>query len=393
MIKEALFRGLSIHRRQFFLIFFLIFNSITWFFTILFSIVWEEPYLWLLPAATVVSFLIGPLIAKRVSRMRFLLLWVLLGVISSLFSAVLPEFGEHGVAILLVLWGFSFGIGFPSCLALIPTLTRVEERGRVGGVIFFLTYALLPLFILTIGDLDISSSSLPLAVWRGLGLLLFFLKVDFGAPPKPVSYSSFVPGRRFLLYFIPWLIFCLINYLEQPILEQSLGTDFLETLLIVQFLVGSLVCLISGWIMDFKGRKWTILIGFVALGLGYAALSLSPSLSVAQGFLIVVDSIAWGIFTVAFSFVIWGDIANNRRAEKFYGLGIAPYILAIGLAIFATPSLEVLDLGKALPLASFFLFLAVIPIFFAPETLPEKVLKEREIKKYVEEAKKVAGRP
>jgi hypothetical protein len=38
--------------------------------------------------------------------------------------------------------------------------------------------------------------------------------------------------------------------------------------------------------------------------------------------------------------------------------------------------------------ASFFLFLAVIPLMFAPETLPEKTLKERELKQYVEKAKK-----
>jgi len=145
--------------------------------------------------------------------------------------------------------------------------------------------------------------------------------------------------------------------------------------------------------MDFKGRRWTILIGFVALGLGYAALGFFPSLSAIRAFFIVIDSIAWGIFTVAFSFVIWGDIANDRRAEKFYGLGNTPYLLALGLALFSSPWLEILDPGKALPLASFFLFLAVIPIFFAPELLPEKVLKERELRKYVEEAKKVAGRP
>jgi len=176
-------------------------------------------------------------------------------------------------------------------------------------------------------------------------------------------------------------------------LEQSLGANFLETLNVIEFSVGSLVCLISGWMMDFKGRKWTILIGFVALGLGYAALSLFPFIFAVQAFLTAVDSIAWGIFTVAFSFAVWGDLANNQRAEKFYGLGITPYLLAMGLAIFASPWLKIFDLGKALPLASLFLFLAVIPIFFASELLPEKMLKERELRKYVEEAKKVAGRP
>jgi hypothetical protein len=36
------------------------------------------------------------------------------------------------------------------------------------------------------------------------------------------------------------------------------------------------------------------------------------------------------------------------------------------------------------------LFLAVLPLFYAPETLPEKVRKERELKFYVEKAQEVA---
>lgn len=144
--------------------------------------------------------------------------------------------------------------------------------------------------------------------------------------------------------------------------------------------------------MDFKGRRWVILIGFVALGLGHAALGFFPFIWVSQAFHIVVDSIAWGIFTVAFGFIIWGDIANHQRGEKFYGLGSVPISLALGLSVLASPWLGTLDPSKAFPFASFFLFLAVIPIFFAPELLPEKVVKKREFRKYMEEAKKVAGR-
>ena len=184
----------------------------------------------------------------------------------------------------------------------------------------------------------------------------------------------------------------MINHLEHPVFEQSLGAGLWETLMIVESLVGSLFCLISGWLMDFKGRRWTILVGFVTLGLGYAALGFFPNISVIQAFFMIADGIAWGIFTVAFGFIVWGDMANHQRAEKFYGLGSVPIPLALGLAIFATPWLETLDASKAFPLASFFLFLAVIPIFFASELLPEKVVKERELRKYMEEAKKVAGR-
>ena len=43
----------------------------------------------------------------------------------------------------------------------------------------------------------------------------------------------------------------------------------------------------------------------------------------------------------------------------------------------------------AFSLAAFFLFLAVVPLMYAPETLPEKKMKERQLKQYIEKAKKI----
>jgi len=40
-------------------------------------------------------------------------------------------------------------------------------------------------------------------------------------------------------------------------------------------------------------------------------------------------------------------------------------------------------------LASVFLFLAVLPLLYAPETLPEKKIRLRQLRKYMAAAKKV----
>ncbi len=58
-----------------------------------------------------------------------------------------------------------------------------------------------------------------------------------------------------------------------------------------------------------------------------------------------------------------------------------------------TPSLAV-AIARALAttafsLASFFLFVAVLPLMYANETLSEKRVKEMELKSYLEKAKKV----
>ncbi len=386
--------------KRFLLLFFLILNSVAWFYLIVAVTGYAGPALipasslhWLFYLATLVSMLIGPTIAEKFDRMRFIRFWIILGIISSLFPLVLPTFGEFEVAMLLIFWGFAFGIGFPSCLALIPLLTSVEKRGRTGGTIFFATYLMLFLLIV-VTPLDIFSISLMFAVWRGLGLGVFLLhvKIDETVKLRSVSYFSILRRGKFLLYFFPWLAFCLVNYFGVQILEQSFGKSMLTLILTMEFSVGALCCFISGRLMDLKGRKLVIIMGLVMLGLGHALLSFFPPSSFALAFFIIVDNIAFGIFTVAFVFVVWGDMSIGERGEKFYALGNICVPAAVILSIALSPWLKMIDISSAFSLASFFIVLAIIPIFFAPELLPEKVIKEREIRKYVEEAKKVARR-
>lgn len=140
--------------------------------------------------------------------------------------------------------------------------------------------------------------------------------------------------------------------------------------------------------MDLKGRKQVIIGGMVMLGLGYALLSLFPFIPPVQAFYMIVDGIAFGIFTVAFISVVWGDMSNGERGGKFYALGNIPVPMAIMISLFISPWLTTLSLSGTFSLASFFIFLAIIPIFFAPELLPERALKRRELRKYVEKVKK-----
>jgi hypothetical protein len=350
---------------------------------------------WLFLLVALVSMLIGPIIAKKFDKMRFLFIWIFLGVISSLSSMILPELGEYGTVALLIFWGFAFGIGLPSCFALIPSLTSIGERGRAGGITFLATYAVLPLLFILIKDLNIFYSSLMLAGWRclGLGAFLLHVNVSDATQLKPVSYRSILRRKTFLLYLLPWLAFCLINFLEIPVFEQFFGESMAELMISGAFVVGCFSCVIGGWIMDLRGRRRGIILALVALGLSYVILSLFPNILLIQALYLIIDGIAFGVLTVAFVFVVWGDISNGERGEKFYALGYAPIPIAMLASIGMHHWLAMPEAGNIFfTLASFFLFLAIIPIFFAPELLPEKVVKKRELRKYVEEAKKVAGR-
>jgi hypothetical protein len=59
---------------------------------------------------------------------------------------------------------------------------------------------------------------------------------------------------------------------------------------------------------------------------------------------------------------------------------VQPYISSIQIGTFEV----------SFSFASLFLFIAVLPLIYAPETLPEKKIQERQIRKYAEEAKKLA---
>jgi len=396
--------GSFIVSKSFLLLFSLLLNSITWFYLII--------YIWFLtpnpiPFASelsmvfylsvLISMLIGSTIAERFNRMRFLLFWIILGIISSLFPIILgPTLGKSEVALLLAFWGFAFGIGFPSCLALIPSLTKIEKRGRISGVIFCFTYIVLLLFFIGIRDFGFFTQSLVLAGWRSLAFVTFFIYagVEVADQQRTVSYISILRRKTFILYFLPWLAFALINYFESQVFsgEELFGVSLVVLVGAIEFSVGAIFCAVSGWLMDLKGRRWTIIVGLVTLGLGYALLGFFQLNPIVLTFYIITDSVAFGISSVAFISVVWGDISNGERGEKFYALGTIPILAALALSTLLSSVLEGVSKNTAFSLASFFLFLAVIPIFFAPELLPEKVVKEREIRKYAEEAKKIAGR-
>jgi hypothetical protein len=65
-----------------------------------------------------------------------------------------------------------------------------------------------------------------------------------------------------------------------------------------------------------------------------------------------------------------------------------PFLLSNLISALVRPFVEVVPITASFSLASFFLFLAILPLLYAPETLPEKVMKNRELKSYIEKAQK-----
>lgn len=335
--------------------------------------------------------IVGASLFRR-SRETCLLLWALLG---AAMTALLPAISSSNVPISILislLFGASTGIGLPSCLAYFADVTNVENRGTYGGITWgTVGFSVLALALL-ISSLGTAQAFEVLALWRFLGFVAFFCLSRIQgkillASPVP-SYRSIFGRKDMLLYLLPWAMFSLVNFAETPILRNSFGPN--ATLAgFVELAISGFFAVVGGILADIVGRKRVIITGFVILGIEYAVFGLFSATQAIWYVYMVFDGIAWGMFAAVFFMTMWGDLADNNQKEKYYLLGGLSYLLASFLSDVVTPFLGVIQAAAAFSLASFFLFLAVLPLMYAPETLPEKKIRERELRGYLEKAKKV----
>jgi len=342
-----------------------------------------------------ISLVAGSLLVKKIQIKSFLAIWVALGIISPLFLLSL-NFAEIPITMLVaVLFGISLGLGIPSCMNNFIKLTEIKVRGRYSGLIIFLTCVGTVLLAL-INSGGILVTVLILVVWRLFGLAaLPFQKFATENSEKPktteVSFSGILKQRSFILYLIPWLMFCLVNYLSIPVQDTVLGANQINILQTMEGAIIGVFAVASGFLIDYLGRKRVAIAGFVLIGVGYSVLGLYPKDMASWYFYTVADGLAWGIFYVMFVVLIWGDLSNDSKSEKYYAIGVLPFFISkfleLSLSNYVASSVSPYALFS---FTGFFLFLAVLPLVYAPETLSEKTLKDRDLKSYAEKALKQA---
>ena len=341
--------------------------------------------------AVILSALIATHLAeKSASRRTLLVVWALLGILSSSLLFVLRSGDLLGICVVVILLGIALGFGLPNCLAYLADSTETENRGRVAGLTFFVAL----LGMLSIGFLTIVLSFLEsviiLAVWRAVGLAAFAIKRGKLEAQKEIKtdFRAIISESSFVLYLIPWIMFCLINFFEYPLQQYYWGTGISSIVSTAEFGIASVSALMGGYFADAVGRKRLIISGYILLGIGYALLSIFPKHPISIGVYTILDGIAWGLFVLIFFAVVWGDIARNRMKEKYYFLGALPFLISSYVSVIIAP-VKAISISASFSLASFFLFLAVLPLMYAPETLPEKEIQKRELRDYLDKAKSV----
>jgi MFS family permease len=329
---------------------------------------------------------------KRTTLIKY---WLFAGIfVSFLFSIVdLADFAS--LMVLSGVIGAYFGLGMPTFAGFFAACTEPKNRAKFGGIAILLIVLAFPTITL-VGVSEAYLTSSILAIWLLLGLmfLTYFKLPDKMAESKDhISYRSVFSNKTFLLYIIPWLMFSLVNDLAaQTIANYFSGfpqyfSGNYNYIVIENVLAGG--CAVAfGLLADKKGRKRLALIGFALLGVGYAALGLFNGDYLVAWFYVCTDGIAWGAFTMLFITTIWGDIAQEKNSEKYYVLGVLPYLCSTfaGAAIGTYLSQILASEGTVFSFASFFLFAATLPLFYAPETLSDKIIRNRDLNNYVSKA-------
>ncbi len=337
--------------------------------------------------------IIGAKILPKI-RVNALVGWIFLGSLATillLFISIESFLINELISILL---GISVGIGLPSSLSYFAELTKIENRSFVGGIIWSLVgVSVLGLAFLSEILNQLEMIIILLTIWRLLGGLFFMLldKKQKNIPlKKEPSYLEIIRNRDVLLYLFPWIMISIINFAEAPIIERAVGEYFfLNIMLPGSWVLVGIFAIIGGYIADIVGRKRVVIAGFVMLGIEYAAMSIFPYSMITAYMFLIMDGVTWGLLFSVFFMSLWGDLGEHYIKDKYYVLGGLPYLLANFMYVLIKPIAGTLELTTAFTFASFFLFLAVLPLIYSPETLPEKKIKERELSNYLQNAQKI----
>ena len=335
-------------------------------------------------------------IVDKRDKLNFAFSWMILALIGSFIFLLFSETIQT-LILYALLGGISLGMGLPIHLGTFVEETSIENRGRVGGLVYFTLSILLPFLGVLVETVNLKFFSIFSVFWIGIWLLIIITWLRTESTEHSygqfVSFRNILLDRQFYLYFFAFLTYWLIDTMEVPILknflEKTFGIEFVNLMLIIGTLVTAFFSIIAGFIADVYGRKKVLIYGYLTLGIAYLIVSVASYSPISWYVYFVINEITSCLFFVIFIFTIWGDISLQRRPERYYTLGSIPFFTLIFIRELLSPYLFMIPIWMAFSFAGFFLFVAIIPLLSASETLPEKEIRRRELRKYLEKAKKL----
>ena len=310
---------------------------------------------------------IGQLFSSKIkNKLTFLRSWTFAGILLSLMPLVTGT-SYVGIVIFSIIIGVNFGFGIPTSLSYFSSTTEPRNRVKLGGVLF-LVIGVGGFLVSSVATGSYITIALVLAIWRASGLLfLILLKPEKRSVlEKPMTYKDVLTNRSFLLYFVPWTMFLIVNSLSFPVIGNKFNSDLVTFSSHLEFVLIGISGAIFGFFVDLKGRKRLTVFGSAMLGFGYAILAFTGGNIVGWWIYTFMDGTAWGVFVMIFIFTIWGDLAEGRNSEKIYAIGLMPYLFSTlirySLGTYLTNAFS--NFAIIFSFFSFFLFIAVFPLVF-----------------------------
>lgn len=344
--------------------------------------------------------IIGSSVSNKINRKKLLMVWIFSGILSTTLVAFVH--GEIFIWILGPLLGISLGLGFPYSLSLLADCTESEQRGRVSGILLLQTFVMLAFG--TLVDMLINSWFIGiliiLIILRVTSLLAFF--VDECEPccksidkknSKRGTWLGILTYRRFVLYFVPWMLFMVAAVITEYILWPPLKVDLkLEIAFQIGYplhYVGTAICgIISGIIADRVGRRPPTVIGLILLGTSFVFMSFIINIYTIFANLMAVG-MAFG-FLMVVSIAVPGDLAFPKSKERFYAL-----ILVLPLAVYGGLGAITRVLGYTGPrefillILIIVLYMLIIPVWTSEETLSSEKMRQRKLKEHLQKVKEL----
>lgn len=275
-------------------------------------------------------------------------------------------------------------------MAVVADYTEVEERGRISGIIILVTFviafasmAIIPIF----GSASTLGIALLFAVVRSSSFLALVIdKFErLVSITKEKTHLPVTASREFLFYIFPWVMFSIASSLAWNVIAQPYAAEMVE-LATLRYVFIAVFGLLAGFMADRFGRKRIIYIGLIVLGVAFAMLGFSLSYTNVLWLhrlwyvYLALSGVTWGSFFVVF-LTVPGDLSDLDSREKFY---------ALVAGLFSAGAIPVPDFSGVLPvnslsqILSIILFLSIVPVLRAKETLEESKIQERKMKEHVE---------
>lgn len=338
-----------------------------------------------------------PFIAHKhlVDERKVVFTWVLTSTALYAFIAYCSAYGNQVILTnpaTLIAMGTLFFMGYPATLSYASKQLGTRDRaGVVAGTAVPVAVAISGL-LASLARSQSLEQNLFLALWVRAAALPPAVYIALTPPPQQRLEEERIEWRKALTYY---LISLSVIWIVHPLMIARSMKTYIQhspTAAATFFLFATASLPIAGYLMDEYGRKRVVAYSIMALGAAHSLLwGLTPENLTAMHIHAAASGTCWSILGVFYLVILANDLSPQEKLAHTYALVMAVFAGAITLSFIAEPILSPSP-NIATYIETMMLFAAVGPLAIAPETLPEDIIRRKELMRYAKKAKKMVKR-